>query len=198
MNIQNNLNDLIIQKKVYLMCKLATLLLLIIGTIFIVVILKEPSMISVIIMEIIFALLVINNDRYVNNFLKKVKKYLLEKSIKQTEIFYWNEHCLLLTENYIFVYEDKNLVVCKYDEIESVKTEEFYTKTSEDYHKKHIYINIILNNEKKIEAQVYDENWGSLCVKEDIVPLLIEKNPNIIIEKSNITPWYSHKRQENK
>lgn len=192
MNIQNNLNDnlndLIIQKKVILMCKLVTLLLAIIATIFMVKISKEPKMISVVIMEIIFTLMVIYNDMYVNNFMEKIKKYLLEKSINQAEIIYWNEHCLLLTENYIFVEENKKLVVCEYDEVKSVKTEEFYTKSSKDYHKKHIYTTITLNNGNKIEVQVYDENWGSLCVKEDIVPLLIEKNPKIIIEKSDINP----------
>lgn len=86
-----------------------------------------------------------------------------------------------------------NFSCTKYNDIKSVRREEFYTRSVKDTPKKNIEIIIKLKDGGEHSTIIYYEDWGNPYIKKDIVPLLLENNPDIIVEDTVFTPWYKRR-----
>lgn len=114
--------------------------------------------------------------------LKKIKTYLVENNLldKIGNVVYWNERYYFLTDNYMIIRQNKKIYSFEYSEIKRIYKESDFELSKISYYKEHLHI-VINNNDFKVLT------FSTILVGEDykdISEYLIQKNPNIIIDKS--------------
>lgn len=115
------------------------------------------------------------------NYLIKIKK--IDKNKK---VIWYNKKNCVLTEELITIYEKRKIMCFKYSDIKSVTREKDYSYSSARHELIicNIYLNIYLKNDKKVKILMNIDDNGSFTPVygiKDIVPILTEKNNDIIV-----------------
>ncbi len=129
-------------------------------------------------------IIVIKIGERINTYitLKKIKSYLVNNNILDRigNIDYWNERYYFLTDNYIIIKHGKVIYSFKYSEIERIYKESYTRLGKHSYSQEYLHI-ITSDNDFKILI------YTTVLVGEDykdISSYLIEKNPNIKVDKT--------------
>lgn len=114
--------------------------------------------------------------------LKQIKKYLIINNLldKIGNIDYWNEKYYFLTDNYVIIKQNRKIYSFEYSEIQRIYKESNLILNKHSQSQEYLHI-IVDNNDFIIliySTVLVGENF------KDISDYLIEKNPNIKIDKS--------------
>lgn len=190
------IDDLVKQKKDFIIYKMVAMICVVLFTVFLAVRVNEKLLWGLVYMAVFAMIGIFLTDLAIHRFLRMVLDYLNKIEKGSNELLYWNDHYLLLTEEYIFMGANRyNFSCTRYNDVKSVRREEFYTRTVRDAPKKNIEIIIKLKDGVEHSTIVYYEDWGNPNIKRDIVPLLLNKNPDIIVEDTIFTPWYKQRKK---
>ena len=129
-------------------------------------------------------IIVIKIGERINTYitLKKIKSYLVNNNILDRigNIDYWNERYYFLTDNYIIIKHGKVIYSFKYSEIERIYKESYTRLGKHSYSQEYLHI-VTDDNDFKIliyTTVLVDEDY------KDISSYLMEKNPNIKVDKT--------------
>ena len=129
-------------------------------------------------------IIVIKIGERINTYitLKEIKSYLVNNNILDRigNIDYWNERYYFLTDNYIIIKHGKVIYSFKYSEIERIYKESYTRLGKHSYSQEYLHI-VTDDNDFKIliyTTVLVDEDY------KDISSYLMEKNPNIKVDKT--------------
>ena len=129
-------------------------------------------------------IIVIKIGERINTYitLKKIKSYLVDNNIldKIGNIDYWNERYYFLTDNYIIIKHGKVIYSFRYSEIERIYKESYTRLGKHSYSQEYLHI-VTSDNDFKLLI------YTTILVGEyykDISSYLMEKNPNIKVDKT--------------
>lgn len=117
---------------------------------------------------------------------KSICNYLIKnkKIDKNKKVIWYNKKNCVLTEEFITIYEKRKIMCFKYSDIKSVTREKEYSSAHHELIICTIYLNIYLKNDEKVKILMNIENRRSFTPVygiKDIVPILQEKNNDIIV-----------------
>lgn len=114
-----------------------------------------------------------------NNIIKYSKNNKLEEETKN--ILYWNYDTLWLTNNYIIITKGRKVCAFQYQDIKEIKKKEYYAASgywaTPTFHRD---LEIKLHNGQVYKAMMYNAQMDFEDVIEDVTPILLEKNKDII------------------
>lgn len=115
--------------------------------------------------------------------IRKIKSYLINNNLIKDmgKIFFWNEDTYMLTDKYIIIIEERNIIHFEYQEIEEIydETNFVFKKVAGDIK---TYLHIKLNDKRTYKILISSMSSVNI-VNKNIIDFLLEKNENIKVLK---------------
>lgn len=135
--------------------------------------------------EIVVSIFIIIDNLELTIILNNIQKYAINSKIEEEtkDILYWNHNGLWLTNNYVIINKSIKVFAFQYKDIKKIKKKEYYTSSgvwaTPTFHRD---LEIELHSGQKYKVRMYNQHMEFKEVIEDVTPILLEKNKNIIEE----------------
>lgn len=187
-----NINKCISKSKQIILTNLIRGIIIIILTYIIFRRTNDSFFISIIFIELIGAIVFSVGNIFRYYYVKKIKINLIKNKYNTecNHVIYWSKNNFLLTSNFFCLVSKRKVHIVPYSDIQSIKVEEYYELDSGILlFNLRRFLHIKIRDGQSFKIEMYDSySKNDDEILEDISPILLDKNRNIIVEPPSKKP----------